>query len=181
MQHGHHHHESATDHPTDTARKASHHESHHAHHAHHRHGSGAPSLPRLTTDATIHCLAGCAVGEFIGLAIGVSLGFNPWVTIAFATVLGFASGYTLGLWPLVRRGLGWAQAFRTIWIGETFSIAVMELAMNLTDYHVGGVQTVSVLSIRFWLGYAAALPAGFVAAWPVNYWLLKRGIKQECH
>jgi hypothetical protein len=74
-------------------------------------------------------------------------------------------------------GLG-AEAFRTIWLGETVSIAVMELAMNLTDYHVGGVQTRSVLSAQFWLGYAAALPAGLIAAWPVNYWLLKRSTKQ---
>jgi hypothetical protein len=139
------------------------------------------SLPRLASDATVHCLTGCAIGEFIGLVIGVSLGFNSWVTMALATVLGFASGYTLGLWPLVRQGMGWAQAFRIIWLGETVSIAVMELAMNFTDYHVGGVQTASVLSIQFWLGYIAALPAGFISAWPVNYWLLKRSIKQQCH
>jgi hypothetical protein len=31
------------------------------------------------------------------------------------------------------------------------------------------------------MGYAAALPAGFIAAWPINYWLLKRELKQQCH
>ncbi len=145
------------------------------------HGHGAPSLPRLTTAATIHCLVGCAIGEFIGLAIGVSLGLNPWFTMTLATLLGFVGGYTLGLWPLVRQRMGWMEAFRVIWLGETVSIAVMELAMNFTDYHVGGVQVASVLVLRFWLGYAAALPVGFVAAWPVNYWLLKRNIKQHSH
>jgi hypothetical protein len=101
--------------------------------------------------------------------------------MALATVLGFASGYTVGLWPLVRQGMTWAQAFRTIWLGETISLAVMELAMNFTDYHVGGMQVSSIFSPRFWFGYAAALPAGFIVAWPVNYWLLKREIRQECH
>ncbi len=138
-------------------------------------------MARLATDATAHCLIGCAIGEWIGLAVGVSLGFNPWLTMALATVLGFIGGYTLGLWPLVRRGMGWMQAFRTIWIGETISIAVMELAMNFTDYHVGGVQVPSILAARFWLGYAAAVPAGFIAAWPVNLWLLKRNIKRHHH
>jgi hypothetical protein len=57
----------------------------------------------------------------------------------------------------------------------------MELVMNFTDYHIGGVQTASMLSERFWLGYLAALPAGFIAAWPVNYWLLQRNIKKPCH
>lgn len=101
--------------------------------------------------------------------------------MALATVLGVASCYALELWPLVRQGMSWGRAFRTIWLGETISIAVMELAMNFTDYHVGGVQTSSVFSVQFWLGYAAALPAGFIAAWPINYWLLKRELKQQCH
>ena len=149
-------------------------------HAHHGHGH-ATSPVGLATSATIHCLTGCAIGEFIGLAIGVTLGLNPWTTMALATALGFASGYSLGLWPLVKQGMTWAAAFKAIWLGETISIAVMELAMNFTDYHIGGVQTASIFAAKFWLGYAAALPAGFLAAWPVNYWLLGRNIKQQCH
>jgi hypothetical protein len=152
----------------------------HAHH-HHHHGHGSASPAGLATSATVHCLTGCAIGEFAGLAIGVSLGLNPWSTMALATVLGFASGYSLGLRPLVRTGMSLGTAFRTIWLGETISIAVMELAMNFTDYHVGGVATASVFSLQFWLGYIAALPAGFIAAWPVNYWLLKSNVKQQCH
>jgi hypothetical protein len=151
----------------------------HAHHAHH--GGGSVSLAGLTTSATLHCLTGCAIGEFVGLAIGVSLGLNPWATMALATALGFTSGYTLGLWPLVKQGLSWGAAWKAIWLGETISIAAMEFAMNFTDYHVGGVQAASLLSPVFWLGYAAALPAGFIVAWPVNYWLLRRNFKKPCH
>ena len=149
-------------------------------HAHPHHGHGG-SAAGLATSATLHCLTGCAIGEFIGLLIGVALGLDPWTTMAFATLLGFASGYSLGLLPVMRQGMTFVQAFRAIWLGETISIAVMELAMNVTDYHVGGVTTGSVLSLQFWLGYAAALPAGFLAAWPVNYWLLKKNVKQHCH
>ncbi len=152
----------------------------HAHHHHHGHGA-ASSSAALATSATLHCLTGCAIGEFIGLLIGVALGLNPWTTMALGTVLGYASGFALGLLPLVRQGMTLAQAFRTIWLGEAISIAVMELAMNFTDYHVGGVTTSSVFSLQFWLGYAAALPAGFIAAWPVNWWLLKMNVKQQCH
>lgn len=159
--------------------------SRHAHHSHHAHhaapGKTAPTLARLTTSATLHCLTGCAIGEFAGLAIGVSLGLGVWPTMALATVLGFASGYALGLRPLVRQGMGVAQAFRTIWLGETVSIAVMEFAMNFTDYHVGGVAVSSILEPRFWLGYALALPAGFIVAWPVNGFLLRRSVKKPCH
>ena len=30
------------------------------------------------------------------------------------------------------------------------------------------------------IGIAVAIPAGFLAAWPVNWWLLKRNLK-ACH
>ena len=152
---------------------------HHAHHGHHAAPGGG--LRSLTTAATLHCLTGCAIGELAGLMIGVSLGLNPWTTMLLATALGFASGYALGLRPLVKQGMSWRAAFRTIWLGETISIAVMEFAMNFTDYHVGGVTAASVLAPQFWLGYALALPAGFVAAWPVNYWLLRGSVKKPCH
>lgn len=153
----------------------------HAQHAHASHAGHPASLRRLTTAATAHCLLGCAVGEWLGLAIGVGASLGTWVTMALATLLGFVGGYTLGLWPLVRRGQSWGGAFRTIWLGETVSIAAMELAMNFTDYHVGGIQAPSLLAPQFWLGYAAAVPAGFIVAWPVNYWLLKQNIKQHEH
>ena len=171
------------------------HEPHRAHREHGRHNHGTVSTPahaqhhgggnsspaRLASSATLHCLVGCAIGEFIGLAIGVSLGLDPWTTMSLATVLGFLSGYTLGLRPLVKTGMSWVAAFRTIWLGETVSIAVMELVMNFTDYHVGGVQATSIFAPMFWLGFLAALPAGYLAAWPVNYWLLKRNVKKPCH
>jgi hypothetical protein len=149
----------------------------HAHQAHARGGSHR----ELTTSATFHCLTGCAIGELVGLAVGVTLGLGAWTTMALATVLGFASGYSLSLIPLMRAGMGLAAAFKTIWVGETISIAVMEFAMNFADYHVGGVTVASILAPRFWLGYAAALVAGFVAAWPVNWWMLKRNLKKQCH
>jgi hypothetical protein len=166
MQHEAHYHNHSSEHPV-------------AMHQHHGHTQSSPFA--MATQTTLHCLTGCAIGELAGLSIGVSLGLNPWATMALATVLGFVSGYTLGLWPLVRAGKGWLDAFRIIWLGETISIAVMELVMNLTDYHVGGVQVNSIFEGRFWLGYLLALPAGFIAAWPVNYWLLKHNHKQPCH
>jgi len=70
--------------------------------------------------------------------------------------------------------------FLLIWIGEAISIGVMEIFMNAADYMVGGMQSGSVFTPIFWYGIAVAIPAGFLAAWPVNWWLLSRDMK-KCH
>ena len=141
----------------------------------------AQEAPFGSGQATLHCLTGCVIGEVAGLAIGVSLGLAAWQTILLATLLAYASGITLGLLPVMRsRGIGALAALRIIWIGEVVSIGVMELAMNLVDYQMGGMAAPSILSWMFWRGILFAVPAGFLAAWPVNYWLIRRDLKR-CH
>ena len=154
---------------------------HHAHyaHAHHSHAGGGPL--RTSAQATLHCLTGCVIGEVAGLAIGVTLGLGIWPTIILATALAYATGITLGLLPVMKnRGVGPAEAFRIIWIGEVISIGVMEIVMNYVDYRMGGMAAPSIASWMFWRGILIAVPAGVLAAWPVNYWLLKRDLKR-CH
>ena len=158
--------------------------SQHAHHqgqsAHAHHGHAGSAL-QTSFHATLHCLTGCVIGEVAGLLIGVTLGLAPWQTIALATVLAYLSGMTLGLVPVMRdRDLGLVEAFKVIWIGEVISIGVMEIVMNFVDYQMGGMTAPSVMSWMFWRGLFFAVPAGFLAAWPVNYWLLNRNLK-ACH
>jgi len=146
------------------------------HKHHHEHNPFVTSA-----QATIHCLIGCVIGEVAGLLIGVSLGLAIWQTITLATALAYVSGMTLGLVPIVRnQGKTFVEALRLIWIGEVLSIGVMEIAMNWADYSVGGMQAGSVLDPVFWVGIGVAIPAGFLAAWPVNYWLINRDLK-KCH
>ena len=139
------------------------------------------SLTRSAVAATLHCLTGCVIGEVVGLAIGVSLGLAAWQIIVLATALAYLSGMTLGLLPVMKsQNVGLVEAFRIIWIGEVISIGVMEIVMNFVDYQVGGMGAPSIASWMFWRGILFAVPAGFLAAWPVNYWLLKRELK-ACH
>ncbi|HEX8641245.1 MAG TPA: DUF4396 domain-containing protein [Allosphingosinicella sp.] len=147
--------------------------------AHHRHGSGGAF--KVSAQATLHCLTGCVIGEVAGLAIGVTLGLPAWQTLALATGLAYLSGFTLGVLPVMKsRRTDFWNALRIIWIGEAVSIGVMEIVMNLVDYQMGGMGAPSILSWMFWRGILFAVPAGFFAAWPVNYWLVKRELK-ACH
>jgi hypothetical protein len=155
--------------------------SRHAHHAHSHPGHGHGSPLRVSAQSTLHCLTGCVIGEVAGLAIGVSLGLATWQTIALATILAYLSGFTLGVVPVMRgRGMRFLDALRLIWIGEAVSIGVMELVMNYVDYRMGGMAAPSVASWMFWRGLVFAVPAGFLAAWPVNWWLIRRDLK-ACH
>ena len=150
-------------------------------HSHHGHGHGGGGPWRTSAQATLHCLTGCVIGEVAGLAIGVSLGLPAWQIIVLATVLAYGAGMTLGLLPVMRsQSVGLLEALRIIWIGEVISIGVMEIVMNFVDYQMGGMGAPSVASWMFWRGIVLAVPAGFLAAWPVNYWLLKRNLT-ACH
>jgi hypothetical protein len=160
---------------------------HSAHHGksaslHAHHPGGAPvGRWRLAAQATQHCLTGCIIGEVIGLAIGIEAGLSTTATIILATTLAYISGFALGLLPVMKgRGLSLLGAFKLIWLGEAISIGVMEIVMNAVDYQMGGMAAMTVLSWQFVRGLLFAVPAGFLAAWPVNYWLLGRELK-ACH
>ena len=118
------------------------------------------------------------IGEAAGLVIGISLGWGAAATITLAVVLAYVSGFAMALLPVIKQaGLGLVAAMRVIWLGEAIAIAVMEIAMNVVDYWLGGIQVASIWNALFWLGLAAAAPAGFLAAWPVNHVLLKHELK----
>jgi hypothetical protein len=148
-------------------------------HAHH-HGA-AGGRWRLAAHSALHCLTGCIIGEVVGLAIGIEAGLSTAATIILATALSYVSGFTLGLLPVMKsRGLSLLTALKLIWLGEAISIGVMEIVMNAIDYQMGGMGATSILSWSFVRGLLFAVPAGFLAAWPVNYWLLGRDLK-ACH
>lgn len=149
----------------------------------HNEGHSEHSSNPLVTSAkaTLHCLTGCVIGEITGLIIAMALGLGVWPTIILATSLAYLSGFTLGLLPVMRdQGKTFMQALKLIWLGEVISIGVMEIAMNATDYYMGGMTAGSLLAPQFWIAMMIAIPAGFVAAWPVNWWLLSRDLK-ACH
>ncbi|MDX1608493.1 MAG: DUF4396 domain-containing protein [Halofilum sp. (in: g-proteobacteria)] len=145
------------------------------------HGSSRRERAITTAHATLHCLIGCSIGEFLGLAIGVTLGLGVWATMGLATALAFVFGLNLAAWPVMKRhGFSWRRAMATVWLAEVISISVMEIAMNGADYWVGGVQVTSMADPLFWIGFGVAVVAGFVAAYPANWWLLARNLK-HCH
>ncbi len=133
------------------------------------------SLNRLSFSATLHCLTGCAIGEVLGLVIGTALGWGNVATIALAVVLAFFFGYTLTMLPLLRSSLALGAAIPLALAADTLSITVMEIVDNAVMLVVPGAMEAGLASPLFWGSLAFALAVAFVAAFPVNRYLIARG------
>ena len=99
--------------------------------------------------------------------------------IVLTITLGFIFGFGLGVIPLLRAGFGLSRAFKQVLIAESLSIAVMEGVEVAVAVSIPGVIEAHVMSPLLWMGMALGLAAGFVAAFPVNYLLVARGIRHE--
>jgi len=137
--------------------------------------AAAPGPWRLALTATMHCLTGCTIGELAGMMIGMALALSNGVTIALATVLAFLFGYAFTLRPLIRT-LPFRAALGVALASDTFSIAVMELVDNGVMLLIPGAMHATLGQPLFWWSMAASLLLGGLAAWPLNRWLIGRGL-----
>lgn len=147
-----------------------------------------------------HCGAGCALGDVIaefsvalipGLAVALGLGtlfehelFAGWILdFVVAYLLGilfqyFAIAPARGLSP----GKGILEAVKadtlsiTAWqIGMYGLMAVGQFAIFVPVFGA----TASPLSPEFWFMMQFAMLGGFATAYPVNWWLIRVGVKER--
>ena len=77
--------------------------------------------------------------------------------------------------PLLRSGLALGAATGIALAADTISIAVMEIVDNAVILVVPGAMEAGLGDPLFWGSLAFALAVAFVAAYPVNRWLIARG------
>ena len=135
-----------------------------------------PSLTRVAAAATWHCLIGCSIGEMLGLTIATALGWGNTGSIALAVVLAFFFGYGFTLVPLLRGGMTLPAAASVAFAADTVSIAIMEIADNAVMLLIPGAMDAGVSDPFFWGSLFVSLLVAFLAAWPVNRWLIARGM-----
>ena len=148
-------------------------------HEHQHFQSQKPSRAKLAFSTTLHCLLGCGIGEVVGVIIGTAFLMTIINTMILAVSLGFVFGFILGMRPLLKAGFNFKKAFRTVLIAEGLSIVVMETTEVLVEVYTPGVMQAGLTSWIFWAGMLLALTAGFIAAYPVNYYLIGRGIRHQ--
>ena len=109
------------------------------------------------------------------MAIGTALGWGNFETIVLAIVLAFLFGYSFTAVPLLRSGLALAAVLPIAFAADTFSITIMEIVDNAIILVIPGAMEAGLGDLLFWGSLAFALAVAWVAAFPVNRWLISKG------
>jgi len=137
-----------------------------------QHGS---SLTKSAVQATLHCLTGCAIGEILGMVLATAFGWGNALSIGVSIVLAFVFGYALTLRSVLRAGVSPRRGLSLAFASDTLSITTTELVDNLFIVLVPGALAAGLTDSLFWWSLVVSLAVAFVAAVPVNRWLIARG------
>ena len=133
------------------------------------------AVTRVAIGATLHCLTGCAIGEVLGMIIATALGWGNVASVAISVALAFVFGYSLTLGPVLRAKVSLRRAAGLAAASDTLSITTMEIVDNAFILLVPGAIAAGLGDALFWWSLGASLLIAFVAAFPVNRWLIARG------
>ncbi len=136
---------------------------------------------RQVLGSTMHCVAGDGVGILAGAVVASFLTLTRPAEIGLEYVLGFAFGWTIfqGLFMRGMAGGSYRRALATTFLPEFLSMNLvmtgMMLVASLGRIAAGGAF--SPLTPEFWFVMSVALLAGFLTAYPMNWWLVANGLK----
>lgn len=154
-----------------------------------RHGGGShggtPMWQAVFKGAT-HCGAGCALGDFIGDWIAFGVGFALFGSdLGGKFLLGFVLAYILGIVfqyysvaPM--RGLGLREGFAAAIRADTLSLLAYEVGMFAwMGFRAWLYPQLLPTTWSYWLMMQVAMILGFMTTYPVNWWLISRGVKEK--
>lgn len=138
-------------------------------------------LWKQAVGSTIHCLAGDATGIIVSASITLVLG----LPMGFDSIVEYVSGFAFGLFifqALFMKGMlggSYAQAVKKTWLAEWLSMnAVMSgMIPTMVILMAKHMRSMDPASGRFWGVMSLATLVGAVLAYPVNWWLVKNGLK----
>lgn len=150
-------------------------ENNHQHGHNHEHSDQDMNANNMAVSATLHCITGCAIGEITGLIIGSIIGLSTGANIVLAIALAFLFGYSLSMLPLLKNGLTFKKALSIILVADTLSILTMEIVDNSVMALIPNAMNADLVNPIYWMAMPISLLAAFIAAVPVNRYLLMRG------
>nr|WP_306264827.1 DUF4396 domain-containing protein [Pararhizobium sp. IMCC3301] len=136
---------------------------------------------RQVLGSTMHCVAGDGLGILVGAAIAAYLTLSRPADIALEYALGFGFGWTIfqALFMRNMEGGSYSKALASTFLPEFLSMNFLMAGMlPITSpgrAALGG--ELNPLTPQFWFVMSMALLVGFVVAYPINWWLVTRGLK----
>jgi len=139
-------------------------------------------LWKQSLGSTIHCVAGDATGVIIAATVTAILGFPMGVDIVVEYVFGFLFGLTIFQALFMRDMLGgsYRLALKASFMPEWLSMNMVMAGMIPTMVVLMMGRDMRAMwpgNLAYWGVMSVAVMVGFVTAYPVNVWLVAKGLK----
>lgn len=145
------------------------------------------SFAATTSVGVSHCGAGCTLGDIIGSSLVFILGLQIagmylWWEYIADYALAFALGIAFQYYSI--------KPMKGLSIGNGIKAALKADTLSLTSYEVGLFGWMAIMQfvlfpggihpnhIAFWFLMQIGMILGYLTSYPVNWWLIKRGIKE---
>ncbi len=135
---------------------------------------------RQVVGSTMHCVAGDGLGILVAAAALAPLHLPPAVDLVVEYLVGFGFGWTIFQALFMRDMAGsYRRSLRRTFLPEMVSMNGVMAAMAAVSvpWKAAVPTAASPLSLNFWFVMSVALGAGFLVAYPINWWLVVRGLK----
>jgi len=136
---------------------------------------------RQVLGSTMHCVAGDGVGIIVGAVIGSFLSLTMFKDIALEYILGFGFGWTIFQALFMKNSMGgsYIGALTGTFMSEFLSMNILMAGMislvSILRSVVSGAD--NPLHPEFWFVISMGLLLGFIAAYPMNWWLVSNHLK----
>ncbi|MFC2968068.1 DUF4396 domain-containing protein [Acidimangrovimonas pyrenivorans] len=136
---------------------------------------------RQVLGSTMHCVAGDGVGILAGAVIAGPLLLHGPTEMVVEYALGFGFGWTIfqALFMRQMAGGSFLRALRQTFSSELLSMNLLMAGMMpvAAAWRAAVPAAEDPLRPEFWFAMSMALLAGFIVAYPMNWWLVTNGLK----
>ena len=157
-------------------------------------------FPLIVAEGTLHCGGGCTLGDilaewlaFVAPTVAIAFGWHSlFAEKTYAVwILDFIVAYALGIvfqyFAIVpMRKLSASKGIVAALKADTLSLAAWQIGMyclmavlQFTVFKRAFGGKAPVDSVEFWGVMQLAMTAGFCTSYPVNWWLIRVGIKER--
>ena len=132
--------------------------------------------------STVHCVAGDATGIIVAAVVTALVGLPMWADLIVEYTAGFLFGLLIFQALFMRKMMGgtYAENVRNSFLPELISMNCMMSGMAPVMVYLMMGRDMRAMwpgEPLFWMVMSLGIVAGFAIAYPVNVWMVSRGMK----